>query len=175
MVDNGQHVFLRCCHFYRELLGRLGVTGSVAIQDRFDVTVLAPDGPARLRRGPLPSPLHLAGALASYRLLSLRERANVGRAALALQRADPARPDLDQVRLGDFLAARGQSERARRLLWDLFVVSALNIAGDDASVPLAATVVRTGAARRPGTPPTSAMPAMVPLGRPAWRRPPARC
>ena len=143
-VDNGQHVFLRCCEFYQELLARLGVTGSVAIQDRFDVTVLAPDGPARLRRSALPSPLHLAGALASYRLLSLRERANVGRAALALRQADPARPDLDQVRLGDFLAARGQSERARRLLWDLFVVSALNIAGDDASVPLAATVVRTG-------------------------------
>ena len=144
VVDNGQHVFLRCCDFYRELVDRLGMTGSVAIQDRFDVTVLAPDGPARLRRGSLPSPLHLAGALARYRLLSLRERASVGRAALALQRADPARPELDEVRLGDFLAARGQSAQARRRLWDLFVVSALNIAGDDASVPLAATVVRTG-------------------------------
>ena len=144
MVDNGQHVFLRCCEYYRDLLDRLGVAGSVTIQERFDVTVLAPDGPARLRRGSLPSPLHLAGALARYRLLSLRERASVARAALALQRADPARPELDAIRLGDYLAARGQSERARRVLWDLFVVSSLNIAGDEASVPLAAKVVRTG-------------------------------
>jgi predicted NAD/FAD-binding protein len=73
MVDNGQHVFLRCCTSYTALLARLGVTGSVAIQDRFDVTVLTPDGRARLRRSALPSPLHLARALAGYRLLSLAE------------------------------------------------------------------------------------------------------
>ncbi len=56
---------------------------------------------------------------------------------------DPARPGLDAQRLGDWLAARGQSERARRVLWDLFTVSALNVAGDDANLSLAATVVRT--------------------------------
>ena len=27
-------------------------------------------------------------------------------------------------------------------MWDLFIVSALNIAGDDASLPLAATVIK---------------------------------
>ena len=41
-VDNGQHVFLRCCIAYRGLLARLGMTGSVTLQDRFDVTVLRP-------------------------------------------------------------------------------------------------------------------------------------
>jgi len=143
MIDTGQHVFLRCCQSYRELLATLGVTGSVTIQDRFDVTVLSQDGTARLRRNGLPSPLHLAGSLASYRLLSVRERLRVGRAALALQRAHPGKPGLDGARLGDWLAARGQDDRARRRLWDLFIVSALNIAGDDASVPLAATVIRT--------------------------------
>ena len=55
---------------------------------------------------------------------------------------DPADPALDGTALGDWLAARGQSERARRLLWDLFIVSALNIAGDDASLPLSATVIK---------------------------------
>jgi protoporphyrinogen oxidase len=144
MIDTGQHVFLRCCQSYQDLLARLGVTGSVAIQERFDVTVLSPAGRARLRRGSLPSPLHLAPALARYGHLSLAQRARVGRAALALQRAGAAPPGRDDERLGDFLAARGQDEQARRRLWDLFVVSALNIAGDDASVALAATVVRTG-------------------------------
>jgi squalene-associated FAD-dependent desaturase len=142
-IDNGQHVFLRCCTAYQELLARLGMTGSVAIQDRFDVTVLSQAGPARLRRTALPSPLHLAGALARYRLLSVPERARVARAALAFRFADPASAALDQVRLGDWLAARGQGERARRRLWDLFIVSALNVAGDDASLQLAATVIKT--------------------------------
>ena len=57
---------------------------------------------------------------------------------------DPADPAADTQRFGDWLARRGQSERTRRALWDLFSVSALNIAGDDASLALAAVVVKTG-------------------------------
>jgi len=57
---------------------------------------------------------------------------------------DPADPAADTQRFGDWLAQRGQSERTRRALWDLFSVSALNIAGDDASLALAAVVVKTG-------------------------------
>jgi squalene-associated FAD-dependent desaturase len=143
MVDNGQHVFLRCCSSYQELLSRLGVTDAVTIQNRFDVTVLSPDGPARLRRSALPSPLHLAGALLGYRLLPMADRVRVGRAALAFRGADPASPALDRERLGDWLAARGQGERSRRRLWDLFIISALNIDGDSASTALAAKVIKT--------------------------------
>ena len=73
-IDNGQHVFLRCCTAYRGLLARLGMTGSVAVQDRFDVTVLRPGGRARLRRTALPGPLHMGQALARYRHLSNAER-----------------------------------------------------------------------------------------------------
>jgi squalene-associated FAD-dependent desaturase len=144
MIDNGQHVFLRCCTAYRGLLERLGATGSVAIQDRFDVTVLSPSGRARLRRrSGLPSPLHMAGSLATYRLLPVPDRLRVARAALAFRFTEPAAAGLDAERLGDWLAARGQRERARRALWDLFIVSTLNMAGDEASVPLAATVIKT--------------------------------
>jgi squalene-associated FAD-dependent desaturase len=143
VVDNGQHVFLGCCTAYRELIARLGMTGSVSLQDRFDVAVLGPHGRARLRRTRLPGPLHMGQALVTYPLLSPAERLRVTRAALAMRFLDPARPGLDAQRLGDWLAAHGQSERARRVLWDLFTVSALNVAGDDANLSLAATVVRT--------------------------------
>jgi squalene-associated FAD-dependent desaturase len=143
VIDNGQHVFLRCCTSYRELLARLGAAGSVYLQDRFDVTVLSPDGRARLRRTGLPGPLHFAPALAGYRFLSVPQRLAVARAALAMRFTDPRRPGLDSQRLGDWMSARWQGERARRRLWDLFIVSALNIDGDEASVPLAATVLKT--------------------------------
>jgi squalene-associated FAD-dependent desaturase len=146
-VDTGQHIFLGCCTAYRDLLGRLGMTEHAPIQDRFDVSVLAP-GPiprrGRLRRTALPGPLHMLPALGRYPFLSLSERTSVARPALAMRFVDPARPGVDEQRFGDWLAARGQSERARRALWDLFTVSALNIAGDDASLSLAATVVKTG-------------------------------
>jgi squalene-associated FAD-dependent desaturase len=142
-VDTGQHVFLRCCTSYQELLGQLGVTGSVTLQDRFDVTVLSPGRQARLRRSALPAPLHLGRALLGYRFLSLPERLRVGQAALALRGLDPAQPGLDGQRLGTWLGARGQNENARRRLWDLFIVSSLNIDGDQANVSLAATVLKT--------------------------------
>jgi squalene-associated FAD-dependent desaturase len=146
-VDTGQHVFLGCCTAYRDLLGKLGMTEHAPVQDRFDVTVLAP-GPTprrgRLRRTALPGPLHMLPALGRYPFLSLTERTSVARPALAMRRVDPADPKVDEQRFGDWLAARGQNERARRALWDLFTVSALNIAGDDASLSLAAIVIKTG-------------------------------
>ena len=157
VVDTGQHVFLGCCSAYRGLLAKLGMTEHAPLQDRFDVTVLSPSrgaGPGgttppaprqgRLRRTALPGPLHMLPALARYPFLSWAERARVSRPALAMRRVDPADPAADTQRFGDWLAARGQSDRARRALWDLFSVSALNIAGDDASLALAATVVKTG-------------------------------
>jgi squalene-associated FAD-dependent desaturase len=159
IIDTGQHVFLGCCSAYRGLLARLGVTEHAPVQDRFDVTVLAPGSAnhhganhpgagqprqARLRRTALPGPLHMLPALGRYPFLSWAERIRVSRPALAMRLVDPADPAVDTQRFGDWLAARGQSERARRALWDLFSVSALNIAGDDASLALAATVVKTG-------------------------------
>jgi len=144
-VDTGQHVFLRCCTAYQDLLGRLGMTAHAPVQPRFDVTVLSPGvKKGRLRRTALPGPLHMMPALTRYPFISLKERTLVSRAALPMRRVDPADPAVDSVRFGDWLAARGQSENARRALWDLFTVSALNIAGDDASLSLAATVVKTG-------------------------------
>jgi squalene-associated FAD-dependent desaturase len=148
-VDTGQHVFLGCCTAYRGLLDKLGMTAHAPLQPRFDVTVLAPASPGsvrkgRLRRTALPGPLHMLPALARYPFLSFSERSRVSRPALAMRRIDPADPVVDEQRFGDWLAARGQSDRARRALWDLFTVSALNIAGDDASLALAATVVKTG-------------------------------
>jgi uncharacterized protein with NAD-binding domain and iron-sulfur cluster len=42
-IDNGQHAFIRGCEAYRDLLTKLGVLNSVAIQDRLDLTVLSAD------------------------------------------------------------------------------------------------------------------------------------
>ena len=41
-MDNGQHVFLRCCTAYLDYLDRTGAAGDVEIQDRLDLNVLRP-------------------------------------------------------------------------------------------------------------------------------------
>jgi len=43
-VDNGQHVFLRCCTAYRALLRRLGSEATTTLQPRLAIPVLAPGG-----------------------------------------------------------------------------------------------------------------------------------
>jgi protoporphyrinogen oxidase len=89
-LDNGQHVFLRCCSAYRALLERLGSTQRVSVQPRLEIPVLSPGArPAVLRRGSLPAPLHLAGALARYPHLTPVRRLRAARAALSLARLDP--------------------------------------------------------------------------------------
>jgi squalene-associated FAD-dependent desaturase len=145
LMDNGQHVFLRCCVAYRSLLERLGSTQRVSVQPRLEIPVLKPGArTATLRRGGLPAPLHLAGALARYPHLTLAQRLGAARAALALTRLRPDDPALENVTFGDWLAAHGQGPEAVAALWDLVALPTLNLPAAQASLGLGAFVFRTG-------------------------------
>lgn len=143
-VDNGQHIFLKCCSAYQGLLARLDALDRVRVQDRFDVRVLTPDGAGgRLRRAKAPGPLHLLPALARYELLSPADRLRAAGASLALDRLDPGDPALDGAAMGGWLARHGQRRQAREALWELFVTAALNVRLDDAALGPAAFVCQT--------------------------------
>ncbi len=144
-IDNGQHVFLRSCVAYRALLERLGSGHRVSIQPRLEIPVLKP-GCKRtvLRRGVLPAPLHLAGALARYPHLTVRGRASAARAALALARLDSREEALDRSTFGDWLSGHGQGPNAVSALWDLIALPTLNLPAAQASLALGAFVFRNG-------------------------------
>jgi len=144
-MDNGQHVFLRCCEAYRALLRRLGTTHLVVLQERLDIPVLSPGRPpARIRRSSLHAPLHLAGALLRYPRLTPLQRLAAGRAALALGRLDPADPALERETFGAWLRRHGQDEAALHALWDLIALPTMNVPAAEASLALAAFVFQTG-------------------------------
>jgi hydroxysqualene dehydroxylase len=144
-VDNGQHVFLRCCHAYQALLARLGSERHVRVQERLEIPVVSPGKPTVvLRRGSLPPPLHLAGALARYPHLSPAQRLSAALAARALSALDPADPELDRRTLGDWLSDLGQSERSLAALWDLIALPTLNVPAAEASLALGAFVFQKG-------------------------------
>ena len=147
-VDNGQHVFLRCCTAYRELLGRLGALDGVTLQSRLAIPVLAPGRPpAWLRRSGLPAPLHLAPALIRYPFLRVGERIAAARAMTALRGVDPDDPAADARGFGDWLREHGQSSAAIERLWGLIARPTLNLVPDDASLAQAAQVFQTGLLR----------------------------
>jgi squalene-associated FAD-dependent desaturase len=145
-VDNGQHVFLRCCTSYLGLLDRLGVADLVTMQNRLDVPVVSGRSgtTARLRRTGLPAPLHLGWSLARYRWLRPADRLHAMRTALALGRVDRDDAAVDERSFGDWLAAHGQGPRAVEALWDLIGVPTLNAPAERASLALAATVFQIG-------------------------------
>ena len=145
-IDNGQHVFLRCCEAYRGLLRRLGAEGDVVLQDRLDIPVLHASGrAARLSRlRGVPAPLHLSAALARYRLLTPADRLRAAAGALALRRLDPADPSLDTRTLGKFLRAHRQNDATIDALWGIIATATLNLRPDEGSLALAAKVFRTG-------------------------------
>jgi hydroxysqualene dehydroxylase len=175
-LDNGQHVFLRCCSAYRALLARLGSERHVSIQPRLAIPVLRPGCEAALlARSLLPAPLHLAGALARYPYLSVAQRLRAARAAFALARLAPRvasereeavagarRPRVGETgegggtahpgcpapgTLGEWLAEHGQDRVAVAALWDLIALPTLNLPAAEASLGLGAFVLQTGLLR----------------------------
>ncbi|MEH6375441.1 hydroxysqualene dehydroxylase HpnE [Streptomyces sp. KLMMK] len=155
-IDNGQHVYLRCCTAYSSFLDRIDALHLAPLQDRLDVPVLDIGHPSgrprlgRLRRTGLPVPLHLAASLATYPHLSLAERAQVGRAALALRGLDPQDPALDGTDFASWLRRHGQSPRTVEALWDLIGVATLNATAGESSLGLAAMVFKTALLTEPG-------------------------
>jgi squalene-associated FAD-dependent desaturase len=150
-VDTGQHVFMRCCTAYRGFLSRLGVEHLTTLQDRLDVEVLLGDEGrlgerARLRRtrAKLPAPLHLAPALLGYRALPPAQRVAAALAAFQLGRLDQRSPAVDGTSFGSWLTAHRQGPVATEALWELLTIATLNAPAAEASLGLAAKVVRTG-------------------------------
>jgi len=144
-ADNGQHVFLRCCTAYRELLEQLGATELVTLQSRLEIPVLAPGGRrATLRRSDLPAPLHLAGAIVRYRFLTRAQRLRVVTAIAALRRIDYDDPATDERSFGEWLREHGQPDDAVDALWGLIIRPTLNLAPAEASLAQAAQVFQVG-------------------------------
>lgn len=154
-ADNGQHVFLRCCTAYAELVHRLDADDLVTVQSRLSIDVLAPGvggggvRRGRLARSGLPAPLHLAGALLRYPFLSMRQRLAAAITMQALNRVDIDDPATDERSFGDWLGAHGADARSVAVLWELITRPTLNLSCADASLAQAAQVFQLGLLRDP--------------------------
>jgi squalene-associated FAD-dependent desaturase len=144
-VDNGQHVFLRCCTAYRAFLDRIGATAKTELQPRLAIPVLRPGGKVSwLRRNGLPAPLHLGGSIARFGPLPPRDRVRLIPAILALQDLSLGDPSLDDQTFGEWLERHKQRRSSFEALWDLIALPTLNLDSQRASLALAAMVFKVG-------------------------------
>ncbi len=148
-LDNGQHVYLRCCTAYRALIERLGLHDSVRLQRRLRLPVLDPRTGRRsaIESWPpwLPAPLNLGWSILRSAHLTWPEKLRLGRAALPIRRMGAkGRRKLDGVSFGDWLRAHGQSDRVIERFWDLIVLPTCNDAADQISAQQALMVFQVG-------------------------------
>jgi hydroxysqualene dehydroxylase len=118
--DNGLPLVLMGCHTAtRALLERLGTSKAVQFDERVGFELLLSDHRVmRLRRPPLPAPLHALAGLAIFAGMPARDRWCFLMWVERTWEQDPALPvDLDSHTAEAWLRGIGQSEYARAHIW----------------------------------------------------------
>jgi squalene-associated FAD-dependent desaturase len=124
VIDNCQHVLIRCCHNLLDFYSRLGVRDKIRFYPEF--YFLEPGGRrSTLRRGLLPAPFHFTESFLQMKFLNFGDKVRIGRAMLAI-RAERHRPDLDNISMLDWLRSKKQSPIAIERYWRQVLVSAVN-------------------------------------------------
>ncbi|MEJ5369105.1 MAG: hydroxysqualene dehydroxylase HpnE [Bryobacteraceae bacterium] len=125
IIDNCQHILLRCCTNLLDFYRRIGVEHLIDFHREFHY--LEPGGRRSVfRAGLLPAPAHFAESFAALRFLSFREKLEAVRALAALRRERTRRTDLDRITMRQWLDEKRQSPRTVNRFWAPVLVSAVN-------------------------------------------------
>ena len=125
VIDNCQHVLLKCCDNLLDFYSRLGVRDRVQFSSEFHF--IEPGGRvSSLRRGALPAPLHFTGSFLGLKFLAMADKLAIARGMLAIRSEHATRLDLDRISMLDWLREKGQTEVAIERFWRQVLVSAVN-------------------------------------------------
>ena len=124
ILDNGQHITMRCCTEFQALLERIGCADIVRYQDHLEVAVIDPDSRghrvsvisakqpsvlSRLGLRMLPAPLHMFPSMLTYEHLSSAEKTRLAFAFEPIRRMS----ELERLALDRQSLRRGCSITAR--------------------------------------------------------------
>ena len=124
MIDNCQHVLLRCCVNLLDLYRRLGVSDKIRFYREF--RFIEPGGRTSvMKRGIFPAPAHFAESFAFLKYLNVSDKIAIARAMQAIPK-ERSRPDLDRISMMDWLVEKKQTARAIERFWRQVLVSAIN-------------------------------------------------
>ena len=137
-LDNGQHILIGAYRETLRMMGEVGVDPDRALLRRPLELRLASG--FRMKAPRWPAPLHLAGALAGARGITVREKLAALRFVGNLRRAR-YRLKVDCT-VDDFLLRYGQPDAVRAKLWQPLCVAALNTPSSTASAQVFANVLR---------------------------------
>ncbi|MBK36760.1 MAG: hypothetical protein CME26_14690 [Gemmatimonadetes bacterium] len=136
VVDNGQHLLMRCCSATLEFLELLGTARDVDFQSRLDLAFADPNGIASLRVPRfLTGKTGLLAALMRYRAVPWHSAPAVARVMRSLDRPNDESVD-------DWMVAARQPPPLVNRFWHPLCLSVMNQRPRDASARLFAAVLR---------------------------------
>jgi zeta-carotene desaturase len=125
LIDNCQHILLRCCVNLLDFYRRLNVAGQIRFHREFHF--FEPGGRvSHLRSSSLPAPLHFSRTFPGLKFLALADKVAIARALWTIQLQRGRRKDLDRTTMLDWLRETGQTRRAIGRFWRPVLVSAIN-------------------------------------------------
>lgn len=125
VIDNCQHVLLRCCVNLIDFYERLGVSDRIRFDRKFHF--IEPGGRTSvLEAGILPAPAHFAESFIRLRFLALEDKLSVARGLIALRREHRSRKNLDAISMLEWLQEKRQTTGAIERFWRPVLVSAVN-------------------------------------------------
>jgi zeta-carotene desaturase len=125
IIDNCQHILLRCCVNLLDFYRRLGVRDRITFHRKF--YFIEPGGRISvMKEGLLPAPLHFTESFATLHFLGIRDKIGIARALLALRSERKTRSDLDSITMLEWLREKRQTPRAIERFWRQVLVSSIN-------------------------------------------------
>lgn len=125
IIDNCQHILLKCCVNLRDFYTRLGVADRVEFHRKF--YFIEPGGrTSTLEAGMLPAPAHFTESFLKASYLSFGDKVSLALGLLALRQEYRTRKDLDQISMLTWLQEKRQTPRAIERFWRQVLVSAIN-------------------------------------------------
>ena len=160
VLDNGQHITMRCCTEFQSFLERIDCADIVRYQEQLEVAVIDPESRghrvsvisskqpsvlSRLGLQLLPAPLHMFPSLVNYEHLSTGEKMRLGFAFEPIRRmSEFERLALDRQSFESWLLQHQQTERVIERFWDLIVLPTCNDRCADVSATQAIQVFQEG-------------------------------
>jgi squalene-associated FAD-dependent desaturase len=124
LIDNCQHILLKCCVNLQDLYRRLGVENAIHFYREF--YFLEPGGRlSTLKRGLLPAPMHFLGSFLTLKYLALADKIAISRGMRAILK-ERHRTDLDHISMGEWLRQKRQTPQAIERYWRPVLISAIS-------------------------------------------------
>lgn len=125
VIDNCQHILLRCCVNLLDFYHRLGVLRAIEFHKQFHF--IEPGGRTSvMQAGMLPAPLHFTGSFHGLQFLTLGDKIAIAKALLAIRSERKTRGDLDRITMLEWLREKRQTPQAIERFWRQILVSAIN-------------------------------------------------